>query len=132
MEGMNKLDRLEILAQRLIEGTFHRLFHTQLHPADLAHHLALAIEKGRPSDSLTRTGVVIPHHYRIVLNPADYAALVDESGQSAEVVATIRDYLLSLIQEGDYQLAGPLHISLDKGEAISPGRVEIKTDQLSW
>jgi pSer/pThr/pTyr-binding forkhead associated (FHA) protein len=35
---MNKFDRLETLAQRLIEGTFNRLFQTQLHPADPIHN----------------------------------------------------------------------------------------------
>ncbi len=38
MQAMNKFDRLESLAQRLIEGTFNRLFQTRLPLADLAHH----------------------------------------------------------------------------------------------
>jgi len=33
MPDMNQLDRLEALAQSLIEGTFNRLFQSQLHPA---------------------------------------------------------------------------------------------------
>ena len=40
---MNQFDRLETIAQRLIEGIFSRLFHTQLHPADLARHLAVIV-----------------------------------------------------------------------------------------
>ena len=44
---MNRLDRLEALAQRLIEGTFNRLFQTQLDPVDLVHHLTAAVENGR-------------------------------------------------------------------------------------
>ena len=33
MQSMNRLDYLEALAQRLIEGTFHRLFQSPLPPA---------------------------------------------------------------------------------------------------
>ncbi len=42
MQGMKQLDRLEALAQGLIEGVFNRLFQTQLHPSNLAHHPAEA------------------------------------------------------------------------------------------
>ena len=77
---MNQLDRLETLAQRLIEGTFNRFFQTQLHPADVVHHLAVAIEQGRQSSAN-----VVPNIYQIVLNPADYNKLTAGSSHQTEV-----------------------------------------------
>lgn len=42
MTGMNQFDRLETLAQSLIEGVFTWLFKARTHSADVAHHLASA------------------------------------------------------------------------------------------
>jgi hypothetical protein len=41
MQIMNKFDRFEALAQYLVEGAFRRLFRTELHSAELAHHWLL-------------------------------------------------------------------------------------------
>ena len=122
---MNGLDRLETLAQQLIEGIFQRLFQTQLHPADLARHLAAVIETGRQAGTPANT---IPNHYWIRLNPADYAALINGSSEGVEV-AHLRHYLARLIQEAGYQLTGPLQVSLDQAASVLPGQVEIKTSQ---
>lgn len=122
---MNGLDRLETLAQQLIEGIFQRLFQTQLHPADLARHLAAVIETGRQAGAPAN---VIPNHYWIRLNPADYAGLINRSSEGVEI-AHLRNYLAHLIEEAGYQLTGPLQISLDQSATVLPGQVEIMTNQ---
>ena len=124
---MNQLDRLERLAQRLIEGVFHRLFQTRLHPADLAEHLAKAIEQGRRDEA---GAILIPNHYQIVINPTDYAWLVEQSSCDA-LVTELYNYLTNLVAEANYQFCGPLHVLLDKNDTVLSGRVEIKTDCVS-
>lgn len=126
MQNMNKLDHIEIFAQRLIEGIFNRLFQVQLHPADLVHHLARAIKEGQAQHSLAQQNLM-PNRYHLLLNPRDYAALVGETGY-VELVATIGDHLVGLIDESDYQFAGPLQVSLSQDDTLSPGQVEIHTD----
>lgn len=126
---MNKFDHLETLAQRLIEGPFNRLFQTRLHPADLAQRLMKAMLNGRQNNVEAGSNTV-PNDYQIVLNPADYATLIGKSSRS-QLIAAIRRDLDSFIQEGDYQLVGPLHISLDEDKSISRGQVEIKANYAS-
>ena len=120
---MNQFDRLEALAQRLIEGSFQRLFRIQFQPADLAHHLAAAIENGKQAHGAVD---LIPNHYQILLNPADYWALIDGSDHHS-AVADLHTWILGLVQEMDYRLAGPLHVWLEQQENIPPGQVKIKT-----
>ena len=125
MISMNQFDRLETIAQRLIEGIFSRLFHTQLHPADLARHLAVAVETEQPEVSQTESAH-IPNYYDITLNPGDYSQLVAGSSVEAEVIR-LRNYLTWLIQEANYQPVGPIRVMLEKSDAVRPGKVKIKT-----
>jgi hypothetical protein len=124
---MNQLDRLERLAQRLIEGPFQRLFRTRLHPADLGEHLAMAIEKGRRDEMGTH---LIPNYYQIMVNPNDYAMLVEQSSYDT-VVAALCHHLTDLAAETDYRFCGPLKVALAKNEDVLPGRIEIETDCVS-
>ena len=124
MQRMNQLDRLERLAQQLIEGPFRRLFQTHLHPSDLADHLVAVIEangqNGRESD-------LLPNYYQILVNPADYARLVETISCDA-IVTDLYHHLLNLVAESDYRLEGALQIVLDRDAVVKPGQVEIKTD----
>lgn len=125
MVSMNQFDRLETIAQRLIEGVFSRLFHTQLHPADLARHLAIVIENEQPEAGQNEADH-IPNFYGITLNSGDYAQLVASSSVDTEVTR-LRNYLTWLIQEADYQPAGPIHVTLEKSDRIRPGKIKVKT-----
>jgi hypothetical protein len=121
---MNQLDRLERLVQQLIEGSFQCLFRKRLHPVDLADHLAVAVEAGCQNG---RGVVLIPNYYQILLNPADYAVLVEKSSRNT-VVTELYDYLTNLAAEANYQFDGPLQVLLDQDERVLPGRVQVKTN----
>ncbi|MBN1219768.1 MAG: DUF3662 domain-containing protein [Anaerolineae bacterium] len=121
---MNQLDRFERLAQRLIEVPFQRLFQPQLHPADLTDQLALAIEEGRQNG---RGHDLIPNHYQILINSADYAQLVKTSNCDA-IVTELYTYLSSLAAETNWQFAGPLRVLLEQDETIKPGSIKITAD----
>ncbi|MBN1992581.1 MAG: DUF3662 domain-containing protein [Anaerolineae bacterium] len=119
---MNQLDRLERLAQRLIEKPFQRLFQTRLHPADLADHLTMVVAACRDgADSR-----LIPNHYQIIINPLDYPALVDGAGDRA-IMADLVNHLTGLAAEGNCQFQGSLQVSLVQSESVPPGRVEVRT-----
>ncbi len=73
---MNKIARFEALAERLVEGTFARLFAGRLHPLKVATHLTRAMEdhqvfspEGYPQ---------APTHYWVYLHPHDCEALESE------------------------------------------------------
>ncbi|HEX9925770.1 MAG TPA: FhaA domain-containing protein [Anaerolineae bacterium] len=124
---MNKFDHLETLVRRFIEGTFDRLFQAQVHPADLAQQLTLAIEQSQQNGTRAQSHL-IPNRYQIMLNPADYAALVSGANRNGDVEVTIRDHVAGLIREGGYQLAGSLELFLTESQAVGPGTVNIKID----
>lgn len=121
---MNQLDRLERLAQRLIEGPFRVFFQTRLHLADLADYLANAIENGRRNEDKTN---LLPNHYHILVNSTDYAYLVERSSYDT-ILTELHHHLTNLVVETDERFYGPLRILLDKDDVVLPGRVEIKTD----
>ncbi len=73
---MSKIARFEALAERLVEGTFARLFAGRLSPLEVATHLTRAMEDhqvlspdGRPQ---------APTHYWVYLHPDNCAVLAVE------------------------------------------------------
>ncbi len=70
---MNPLSRFELLAERLVEGTFGRWFAGQLHPLEVALQLARAMEDAQVLN--LRGERLAPNTYWVYLNPADYSAL---------------------------------------------------------
>lgn len=122
---MNQFDRLEIIAQRLIEGAFSRLFQTQLHPADLARRLARAVDDDH--QEAIRNGLqLLPNFYRVTLSPGDYAKLVSGSTVEAET-ARLRRYLIRLIEEVNGRPVGPIEVTLDRSSAVRPGKVRVNS-----
>jgi len=121
---MNQFDLLEKLAQQLIEGTFHRLFRTRLHPADLTEHLLAAVENGRQNGNGAN---LLPNHYQITVNPVDYAVLVEESSGDM-LAAELHHFLIGLAAAANYQFGGPLRVALAENKGVEPGQVDITTE----
>jgi hypothetical protein len=73
---MSRIARFEALAERLVEGTFARLFAGRLSPLEVVTHLARAMEDHQVS-SADGTPLA-PTHYWVYLHPHDYEALAVE------------------------------------------------------
>ncbi|MBN1285038.1 MAG: FHA domain-containing protein [Anaerolineae bacterium] len=70
----NRLSRLEEQIERLVEGSFARLFAGRLHPRQVAVQLARAMEDhARPNPGRLPTA---PDTYTVYLNRQDHAALL--------------------------------------------------------
>ena len=73
---MSKIARFEALAERLVEGTFARLFAGRLSPLEVATHLTRAMEDYQ---TLSPDGTAqAPTHYWVYLHPDDCNALAAE------------------------------------------------------
>jgi hypothetical protein len=73
---MSKIARFEALAERLVEGTFARLFAGRLRPLEVAMHLTRAMEDYQ---ALSPDGTPqAPTHYWVYLHPDQCAALALE------------------------------------------------------
>ncbi len=67
---MQSLQRFEELVERLMEGSFARLFRSPIQPAEIAKRLEREME-AHPTISVGRT--YVPNHYEVSLNPEDFA-----------------------------------------------------------
>ena len=120
---MNPLDNLERLTQRFVEGMFHRFFGKKLHPADLTDQLIASVE----AEGNRREGGLLPANYQVTLNPADYAAIVQQSS-SKEIVSELIAHLTTFAAESNYQFDDSVRVILDQSELVQPGQVDINVE----
>jgi hypothetical protein len=86
---VSRIERFESIAERIVEGTFAKLFAGRLSPIEVATHLARAMEDGqvRSPAGVPRA----PTHYRIYLHPTVSAALAREQpGLEEELADQVR------------------------------------------
>ncbi len=93
---MNKIAQFEDLAERLVEGTFARLFAGRISPTKVALHLENAVQEHQMC--MPGTGPQAPTEYWVYLNPKDLHALTAER-EDAEDATTLEDALAEHIQE---------------------------------
>jgi pSer/pThr/pTyr-binding forkhead associated (FHA) protein len=103
----NHLARFEEIAQRLLEGTFARLFAGRLRPTEVANALAHALE----DHAVLQPGGAphAPNHYWVSLNPEDFDALLAQQPDLAEDLAR---HLVGLARELGFLLPDPPEVRL--------------------
>jgi hypothetical protein len=103
----NHIARFEELVQRLVEGTFARLFAGRLQPLEVANALAHALE----DHVVPRPGGIpqAPNHYWVALNPIDYDALFEEQ---PDLVDDLAAHLFDLAHQAGFALAQPPEVNL--------------------
>ncbi len=73
---MNGIARFEALAERLVEGTFARLFAGRLSPLEVATSLARVMEDHQVTN--TDGTLQVPNHYWVYMHPENYRSLTAE------------------------------------------------------
>ena len=114
----------EKLIERLIEGSFRKLFKPRLHPADLTRALALEMEKATVESYGRR---LAPSHYQIFLSTADFKLLQKQTTLSDEIAATKR-YLAGLQAEMGCDYPATVQISIAARSDIAPGQILVTPD----
>lgn len=120
---MNKIARFEALAERLVEGTFARLFAGRLHPLKVATHLTRAMEDHQV---LSPEGTPqAPTHYWVYLHPDDCEALEIEQPSLTKDLA---HHVAELAAQADLSLdATPVvHIMPDEHMVLHNVHVEAR------
>jgi hypothetical protein len=110
--------RLEARMEALVEGLFARLFAGEVHPRDVALHLARAME-----DS-TVAGVPATH-YVVHLSPSDAEALLAMQPPLAPVLA---GELLRLAREAQLTLPAAPHVVLQADPNQKPRTLHVQAD----
>jgi Protein of unknown function (DUF3662)/Inner membrane component of T3SS, cytoplasmic domain len=117
---MSLLRSLETSLSNLVEGTFGRLFRSEVRPIELAHKLAREMDEHRTT-SVSRT--YAPNEYSIWLSPSDRARY---EGVEDELIEELCAYLLEHARRESLILASQPTISFHTDEDLALGEFGIR------
>ena len=111
--GIKKIERR---LERLVEGTFARIFKTGLGPVEVARRVTREMDLNRNVG--VSGSAVVPNHFQVSLSEADHARF-------AEVQGTLEDELVqtaeSHAQAEGYTFLGPVEIHLEVSPKLPTG-----------
>jgi len=114
------LQRFEELVERLMEGSFARLFRSPIQPAEIAKRLEREME-AHPTISVGRT--YVPNHYSVTLNPEDFAEF-EPFRHSLE--HNMAEFISDLAAERGYSLVARPRVTLQAGMGMPKRGIEIE------
>jgi Protein of unknown function (DUF3662)/FHA domain len=117
---MNLLKSVETTIANLVEGTFGRVFRSEVRPMELARKLAREMDAHR---TVSVSRVYVPNEYSVWLSPKDRARY---EGVEEEVIDELCAYLLEHARREDLILASQPHISFHTDERLSLGEFGIQ------
>ena len=117
---MNVLKSVETTISNLVEGTFGRLFRSEVRPMELARKLAREMDEHRTT-SVSR--VYAPHEFSVWLSPQDRARY---EGFEHEVIDELCAYLLEHARREELILAASPAIAFHTDERLALGEFGIQ------
>jgi hypothetical protein len=117
---MNPLKTLETMLANLIEGTFGRLFRSEVRPMELARRLTREMDEHR-TQSVSR--VYAPNEYAVWLSPEDRALY---EGVEVELIEELCAYLLEHARRENLMLASSPQIVFHTDEQLTLGEFGIE------
>src|ERR1700690_3329108 len=117
---MNVLKSVETTIANLVEGTFGRLFRTEVRPMELARKLAREMDAHR---TVSVSRVYAPNEFSVWLSPEDRERY---EGVEHEVIDELCAYLLEHARREDLILASQPHIEFHTDERLTLGEFGIQ------
>jgi hypothetical protein len=117
---MNVLKSVETTIANLVEGTFGRLFRSEVRPMELARKLAREMDENR---TMSVSRVYAPHEYAVWLSPEDRARY---EGFEHEVIDELSGYLLEHARREQLILAASPVIEFHTDERLALGEFGIQ------
>ncbi|MEO8286921.1 MAG: DUF3662 and FHA domain-containing protein [Chloroflexota bacterium] len=117
---MQALQRFEELVERVMEGSFARLFRSPIQPAEIAKRLEREME-AHPTISVGRT--YVPNHYVVTLHPDDFAEF-EPFRHSLE--HNMAEFISDLAAERGYSLVARPRVTLQSGADTPKRGIEIE------
>ncbi len=106
--------------ERLVEGTFARVFRSGLQPVELGRRLVRVMDEERTIDVKGRT--VTANDYLVGLNPVDHRRFSEVSGSlESELSEAARDHA----RERGYTFMGPLAVHLASDPKLREGQFSV-------
>jgi hypothetical protein len=117
---MNLLKSVETTIANLVEGTFGRVFRSEVRPMELARKLAREMDAHRTA-SVSR--VYVPNEYSVWLSPEDRARY---EGVEHEVIEELCAYLLEHARREDLIMASPPRVDFHTDARLALGEFGIQ------
>jgi hypothetical protein len=117
---MNLLKSVETTIANLVEGTFGRVFRSEVRPMELARKLAREMDAHR---TVSVSRVYVPNEYTIWLSPEDRARY---DGVEHEVIDELCAYLLEHARREDLIMSSPPQIGFQTDERLALGEFGIQ------
>jgi hypothetical protein len=106
--------------ERMVEGTFSRLFRSSVKPVEFGRKLQRQMDAGRTVGVDGRT--LVPNHFEFCVSPDDLAELSDVLGALRRELA---DAAREHAREEGYSFLGPVEIVIEADDAIRTGVIEV-------
>lgn len=116
---MQSLQRFEEFVERLMEGSFARLFRSPIQPAEIAKRLEREME-AHPTISVGRT--YVPNHYEVTLHPDDFAEF-EPFRHSLE--HNMAEFISDLAAERGYSLVSRPKVLLMAGQDVPKRSIDV-------
>lgn len=116
---MQALERFESFVERLMEGSFARLFRSPIQPAEVAKRLEREME-AHPTISVGRT--YVPNHYEVALNPSDFAEFEPFRNSLEHNMA---EFISDLATERGYSLVSRPRVTLKSDKDVPKRSIDV-------
>ncbi|MER5349720.1 DUF3662 and FHA domain-containing protein [Kitasatospora sp. NPDC002551] len=123
---MGVLKKFEQRLEGLVNGTFAKVFKSEVQPVEIAG--ALQRECDNNASIWNRDRTVVPNDFIVELSPHDYERLSPYSGQLGnELAGMVREYA----EAQRYSFMGPLQVNLEKAEDLDTGLYRVRSRTLA-
>jgi len=123
---MGVIKRFEQRLEGLVNGTFAKVFKSEVQPVEIAG--ALQRECDNNATIWNRERTVVPNDFIVELSTPDYERLSPYSGQlSDELSGLVRDYA----KQQRYTFMGPIKVHLEKADDLDTGLYRVRSRTLA-
>ncbi|MEV0253268.1 DUF3662 and FHA domain-containing protein [Streptomyces sp. NPDC050732] len=123
---MGVLKKFEQRLEGLVNGTFAKVFKSEVQPVEIAG--ALQRECDNNATIWNRERTVVPNDFIVELSAPDFERLSPYSGQLGdELSAMVRDYA----KQQRYSFMGPIKVHLEKAEDLDTGLYRVRSRTLA-
>ncbi|GGX93736.1 FhaA domain-containing protein [Streptomyces minutiscleroticus] len=123
---MGVLKRFEQRLEGLVNGTFAKVFKSEVQPVEIAG--ALQRECDNNATIWNRDRTVVPNDFIVELSAPDFERLSPYSGQLGdELAGMVRDYA----KQQRYTFMGPIKVHLEKADDLDTGLYRVRSRTLA-
>ncbi|WP_405686295.1 FhaA domain-containing protein [Streptomyces sp. NBC_00057] len=123
---MGVMKRFEQRLEGLVNGTFAKVFKSEVQPVEIAG--ALQRECDNNATIWNRERTVVPNDFIVELSTPDYERLSPYSGQLGdELSSLVRDYA----KQQRYTFMGPIKVHLEKADDLDTGLYRVRSRTLA-